>query len=134
MKSPWLVLPLILASAQASSQPLGPKPTLHTPDVILPAVLPYLACLYAERGLPLLRANDGSQVAYDKSVSGCTAARMHAHADAVALLKGKSVPGGQSPEDFVDDALADMDAYVATLPTSHAGQASAQSAVIGIPL
>jgi len=124
----------ILMSAETSSQPLGPRPTLHTPDVILSAVLPYLACLYAQHGLPLLRANDGSQVAYDKSTTDCSAARMRARADAAALLKGKPTPGGQSPDEFIDGALADMDAYVATLPTPHAGEAGAPSAVIGIPL
>lgn len=127
-----LALPLTCLAAGAAGQPLGPRPTLHTPDVILPAVLPYLACLYAEHGLPLLRANDGSQVAYDKSSSDCSAARVRARADAGALLKGKAVPGGQSADEFIDAALADMDAYVATLP--RGGQAEARSTVIGIPL
>jgi len=129
-----LAWPLIWASAAATSQPLGPKPTLHTPDVILSAVLPYLACLYAEHGLPLLRANDGSQVPYEKSASDCSAARTRARADAATLLQGKSVPGGSTPDAFIDQALADMDAYVATLPMPQAGQAEARSTVIGIPL
>ena len=107
-------------------------PTLHTPDVIAPAVLPYLACLYAERGLPLLRATDGSQVAYDKSGSDCSAARTRAGEDAAKLLQGKPVPGGLSAAAFIDQTLADMDAYVASLPMTES--ASAQSAVVGIPV
>ena len=104
-------------------------PTLHTPDVIAPAVMPYLACLYAERGLPLLRATDGSQVTYDKSGSGCATARARATADAAKLLRGKAVPGGLSAGVFIEQTLNDMDAYVASLPVAHA-----QSAVIGIPV
>jgi hypothetical protein len=117
----------------AAQQPLSPMPTLHTPDVIAPAVLPYLACLYAERGLPLLRASDGSQVAYDKSSSDCSAARAQAGADAAKLLQGKPVPDGLSAAAFIDQTLEDMDAYVASLPMAQG--ASAQSgAVIGIPV
>jgi len=63
-RTTWMMAGLPLMCATAMANQLGPKPTLHTPDVIAPAVLPYLACLYAERGLPLLRANDGSQIAY----------------------------------------------------------------------
>ena len=107
-------------------------PTLHTPDVIAPAVLPYLACLYAERGLPLLRATDGSQVAYDKSGSDCSAARTRAGDDAAKLLQGKPVPAGLTAAAFIDQTLADMDAYVASLPMTES--ASAQSAVVGIPV
>jgi hypothetical protein len=117
--------------AGAAPSPLGPKPTLHTPDVIAPAVLPYLACLYAERGLPLLRAADGTQVTYDKSSSDCSAARAQAKAEAAKSLTGKPVPDGRSADEFIDATLADMDAYVASLPqkAQRHGQA-----VIGIPV
>lgn len=128
------MLPLMAATAAAPGQPLGPKPTLHTPDVIAPAVLPYLACLYAERGLPLLRASDGSQVTYDKSTSDCSAARAQATADAGKLLEGRPVPGGVAAAQFIDETLADMDAYVASLPVSRGGHADARSTVIGIPV
>lgn len=129
MKSASIVLLLIMLGSEGRAQPLSPMPTLHTPDVIAPAVLPYLACLYAERGLPLLRATDGSHVAYDKSGSGCSAARARASADAAKLLQGKVVPDGLSAGVFVERTLGDMDAYVASLPVAHA-----QSAVIGIPV
>src|SRR5260221_13341852 len=69
-------------TAAGAQQPLSARPTLHTPDVIAPAVLPYLACLYAERGLPLLRATDGTRVTYDKNSSDCSAARARAVVDA----------------------------------------------------
>src|SRR3954465_11631075 len=107
---------LMFAAPGTGAEPLGPKPTLHTPDVIAPAVLPYLACLYAERGLPLLRATDGTQVTYDKSGSDCSAAGARAIADASKLLEGKTVPGGRAPGAFVEETLTDMDAYVASLP------------------
>src|SRR4051812_46264856 len=97
-----LLLPLICAGAGTRAEPLGPMPTLHTPDVIAPAVLPYLACLYAERGLPLLRATDGAQVTYDKSTKDCSAARVRAIADASKLLQGKAVPDGLSPGLFIE--------------------------------
>jgi hypothetical protein len=97
--------------------------------MIAPAVLPYLACLYAERGLPLLRASDGTQISYDKSSSDCSAARGRATAEAAKLLKGKAIPGSVSAAAFVEETLTDMDAYVASLP-----MAQKQSAVVGIPV
>ena len=132
MKQAFLILPLVLAPAEASTQPLGPKPMLHTPDVISPAVLPYLACLYAERGLSLLRAADGTQVAYDKSGSDCAAARAKAKTDAAKLLDAKPLAAGQDSGTFVEQALDDMDRYVASLPMQQ--QQAAESAVIGIPV
>jgi hypothetical protein len=135
MKRLLLIPALISVSAAAAGQPLGPKPTLHTPDVIAPAVLPYLACLYAERGLPLLKAADGTQVPYDKSGSDCSAAREKAMVDAARLLAGKPVPGGMSESQFADQTLADMDAYVASLPMTQPGQKTGnQLAVVGIPV
>ena len=125
---------LTLACQAAGAQPLGPKPTLHTPDVIAPAVLPYLACLYAERGLPLLGATDGKQVTYDKRGSGCSAARAQAAADAARLLQGKSVPDGLGVAVFVERTLSDMDGYVDSLPKARGFQVHGQSAVIGIPV
>jgi hypothetical protein len=129
-----LIIPIMLMSAAgAAQQPLSPKPTLHTPDVIAPAVLPYLACLYAERGLPLLHATDGTQVTYDKSGSGCSGARARATADAAKLLKDKLVPGGLSAGPFIEQTLSDMDLYVASLPMAAPGHEQAKS-VIGIPV
>ena len=129
-KAGLIVSVLLCPTSYSAAQPLAPKPTLHTPDAIAPAVLPYLACLYAERGLPLLRASDGTQVAYDKSGSGCSAARARARQEAAKALQGKPVPGGLAPGEFIDEALGDMDAYVASLPVG----ASAQGTMIGIPV
>jgi hypothetical protein len=125
---------LAVSATGTAAQPLGARPTLHTPDVIAPAVLPYLACLYAERGLTLLRATDGTQMTYDKSSSDCSAARARAIADAAKLLEGKAVPGGQSPGTFVEETLTDMDAYVASLPMAQSAKPQSESSVIGIPV
>lgn len=126
---------LMLACATtAMGQPLGPKPTLHTPDVIAPAVLPYLACLYAERGLPLLHATDGTRVPYERGGSGCSAARARAIADAAKLLEKNPPPAGTSAAAFIEGTLTDMDRYVASLPVSDGADARSQSAVIGIPV
>jgi hypothetical protein len=129
-----LALPLLCAAPGTRAEPLGPKPTLHTPDVIAPAVLPYLACLYAERGLPLLRAADGAQVAYDKSSKDCSAARAQAVAGASKLLQGKAVPDGLSPGVFIEQTLTDMDGYVASLPISQGTASQPQTGLIGIPV
>jgi hypothetical protein len=137
---PVVIPTLLLLSVAAGAPPVDPsavtraRPQLHTPDQIAPAVLPYLACLYAERGLPLLHASDGAQVAYDKSTSDCSAARSQAKADAAKLLQGKPVPDGVSAGEFIDRTLADMDSYVASLPTSNQAHPSTQAAVIGIPV
>lgn len=133
MTAPYHLFALLAAAAAGTAQPLGPKPTLHTPDLIAPAVLPYLACLYAQRGLPLLRAADGTQVAFDKSSGDCSAARDRARADAAKLLQGNAVPGGIDADLFIEETLGDMDAYVASLPVADADH-SAQREVIGIPL
>ncbi len=126
-----VILPLMWPAA-ATAQPLGQMPTLHTPDIIAPAVLPYLACLYAERGLPLLRATNGAQIAFDKSSGDCSAARTQAKADAARLLAGKAAPGAKSNDEFIEETLADMDQYVAALPVAQGAQAKGQ--VIGIPV
>jgi hypothetical protein len=132
--STWFALAASQAQRVEPTVVTGARPQLHTPDQIAPAVLPYLACLYAERGLPLLRATDGAQVAYDKSTSDCSAARARAQADAAKLLLGEAVPDGLSAGEFIDRTLADMDAYVASLPVAQAGDGRGQSAVIGIPV
>jgi len=131
MKQHFVTLLLVLASANASAQPFGARTMLHTPDVISPAVLPYLACLYAERGLSLLRAADGTHVTYDKSGPDCAAARTKAKADAAKLLAAKPPPAGQDSGTFIEQALDDMDQYVASLPLQ---QQAAATAVIGIPV
>lgn len=133
IKQLCLALFLTASAAPATAQPLSAKPTLHTPDVIAPAVLPYLACLYAERGLPLLRATDGTQMTYDKSGIGCSAARARATADAAKLLERSPPPQGSNARLFIEQTLADMDQYVASLPMADAGHAQTQS-VIGIPV
>jgi hypothetical protein len=132
--STWLALAAAQAQRVEATVVTRARPQLHTPDQIAPAVLPYLACLYAERGLPLLRATDGTEVAYDRSASDCSAARARAQADAAKLLQGKAAPDGSSAGEFIDRTLAEMDAYVASLPLSQAGQRAAQSAIIGIPV
>lgn len=133
MKQLCLAFVLTASAVPVAAQPLGAKPMLHTPDVIAPAVLPYLACLYAERGLPLLDATDGKQVTYDKSGSGCSAARARATADAAKLLQAKPLPAGQNAGAFIEQTLTDMDFYVASLPVTQAGHEQAKS-VIGIPV
>ena len=94
-----------------------PVQTLHTPDEIAPAVLPYLACLYATRGLPLLRGTDGQPISGGTPGPGndCSAVRGHARDDALKLLQGKPMPSAGSPETFVENTLLEMDSYVATL-------------------
>lgn len=119
-------------ASDAAAQPLSIRPTLHTPDAIAPAVLPYLACLYAERGLPLLRGTDGKQVPYEASTKGCAAARARAQADAAKLLEGKPLPEGTSVGAFIEQTLADMDDYVASLPMRDKG--APETDVVGIPV
>src|SRR5205807_2586375 len=68
----------LAVNSAAAAQTVEPAPIvhawpqLHTPDQITPAVLPYLACLYARRGLPPLHAADGAPVAYDHSSPDCS--------------------------------------------------------------
>ena len=128
-------LALIAVNNGAAAQAAGPAadtrewPQLHTPDVVTPAVVPYLACLYAERGLPALRGSDGALIAYDKSGNGCSAARARALTDAAKLLEEKSTPDGSSPLDFAQRTISDIDAYVASLPNVGEG-----GVAIGVPL
>ena len=131
MNRTFLILPLLLVSAAVAGQP-NFRETLHTPDIISQAVLPYLACLYAERGLPLLRAADGKQVTYGNGGRDCAAARAKAKADAAKLLDTKPLPAGQDSGAFIEQALDDMDQYVASLPMQQ--QAQSDTSVVGIPL
>jgi hypothetical protein len=129
----------ILVTLAAAVQAVDPsaatraEPVLHTPDAITPAVLPYLACLYAERGLPFVRASDNSQIPVDKSDRNCTATRRRAKEDAVKLLSNKPIPGGVAPADYVENALSDMESYVAALPVRQSSDTSKQP-VVGVPI
>jgi hypothetical protein len=117
-----LFLAALLASAGAQSEMSNPAalPTrsLHTPDEIAPAVLPYLACLYASRGLPLLRGTDGRPISTGEQGEGsdCSVVRSRAQEEALKLVKGKQLPDKTSPESFVEGTLEEMDNYVASLP------------------
>jgi len=132
-----LLLPLLAnvsatdeAQAHSVSQVAQQMRQLHTPDAIAPVVLPYLACLYAARGLPLLRGSDGAQVSYDESGNDCSAARRRARADALKLLEDKPIPDATSPDAFVEQTLLEMEQYVASLPVPDAHGA----AVTGLPV
>src|SRR5438067_2401192 len=81
-----------VGSAARSNPVTQLRAELHTPDEIAPAVLPYLACLYSARGLPLLRGRDGVQVEFEASGDDCSAERRLAIVNALKLLKGKPVP------------------------------------------
>jgi hypothetical protein len=76
--APMLAISMAFATG-ASAHPVDTSAVtrsqseLHTSDAIAPAVLPYLACLYAVRGLPFLRGSDGKQISYDKSDRDCSA-------------------------------------------------------------
>jgi len=134
------MLPILVTFAAGAVQPIDSsavtraEPQLHTPDVIAPAVLPYLACLYASRGLPLLKGSDGSQIGYDKSDGDCSAARKQAEAGALKILEQKPVPGGTKPLTFVENALSQMDAYVGSLPGGQSRDHSTPSSVVGLPM
>lgn len=136
---------ILVAAAMASgagAQPVGSaigattNASLHTPDLIAPAVLTYLACLYAARGLPLLRGSDGRQIGVrGERGNDCTEIRRKAQADAIELIGGKTLPDGVAPDLFVEEALTAMDRHVASLPApSDRGTAGALPMVTGTPV
>src|SRR4051794_9314365 len=131
---------LMAFAAPASAQPVDTSPAtqaqaaLHTPDVIASAVRPYAACLYGVRGLPLLLGTNGAPVTYDKKDGDCSAERQRARAAALKLLANTPVPGGITAAAFVDGTLADMDAFVATLPARRSGGSSGRAPAVGIPM
>jgi hypothetical protein len=133
------MLPILMAlAAGTAGQALEANPAntqqvfLHTPDSIAPAVMPYLACLYAERGLPFLKGSDGGQIAFDKGDSDCSATKSRAEADAIKLIANKPIPGGASPVQYVQAALADMEVYVASLPLRQNGDKTGSA--VGLPI
>lgn len=106
-----------LAVAQGASpvETLATDPHFHAPDEVVPAVLPYLACLYATRGLPLLNGTEGQPIVSKTAIGGdCSGVRQQAEKDALALL-AKKPAAGASPERIVADTLSSMDSYVAAL-------------------
>jgi len=90
---PILMMLAAPTAAQTSSPMTLPQSVLHTPDMISPAVLPYLACLYGIHGLPVLKGNDGNEIAFDKNDSNCSATKRRAKTEALKLIADKSVPG-----------------------------------------
>lgn len=116
---PALIAAILMSVAGPTAMPVQ---SLHTPDQIAPAVLPYLACLFAARGLPLLRGTDGKPITTERPTNGdCSTAKIHARREALKLLEGKELPKHASPEAFVDDTLFKMDSYVASMPSQSSG-------------
>jgi hypothetical protein len=120
------VIPVILMAAAISATQAAAEPVpsadlsadlhFHAPDEIVPAVLPYLACLYASRGLPLLNGTDRQAIAAKVAVGAdCTAVRRQAEQNALTLLRSRPDNNGRSPDALVASTLASMDGYVATL-------------------
>ena len=116
---PILMMLAAPSAAQTSSPMTLPQSVLHTPDMISPAVLPYLACLYGIHGLPVLKGNDGNEIAFDRNDSNCSATKRRAKTEALKLIADKSVPGSATPTQYVDSALADIESYVASQPGSQ---------------
>lgn len=138
MVAPVLTVALALAGAPPdrpvdTSLVTQPQSVLHTPDAILPAVLPYIACLYGLRGLPFVAATNAKRISYDKSDGTCLAERQRATAGAVRLLKGKTIPGGVSATAYIESVLSDVDASVATLPIAQSRETARHSPIAGTP-
>src|SRR3954447_8989915 len=116
-----LNLAVALGQAQAAPEPMPIADTsadlhFHAPDQIVPAVLPYLACLYASRGLPLLNGTDRQSIASKVGVRGdCSGARPQAEKEAIALLRDKADSSGGASATIVADTLSSMDTYVGAL-------------------
>lgn len=118
---------LMLMAAMQSGEPdvaTTVRRALHTPDAIAPAVLPYLACLYASRGLTLLNATDDRPMIADNIGIGddCAPVRQRAHDDALKLLASRPESAGTDRLSVVAQALADIEAHVKSLPSSDAGE------------
>jgi hypothetical protein len=112
------LLPMLIASAGSSGTDsthisFGPLAVLHTPDAIAPALMPYLACVQAQRGSSLLKVTMGGEVHYDKNDRNCSATRKQSLADALKLLDQATIPTG-SKSDYVENALNEIDAYFAS--------------------
>src|SRR3954471_8073183 len=105
-----------LAQAAPPAQPIVDSSAdlhFHAPDQIVPAVLPYLACLYASRGLPLLNGTDRQSIASKVGVGGdCSGVRRQAEKEAIALLRDKADSSGAASATIVADTLSSMDTYV----------------------
>ena len=132
------VLPILMTfAASTPAQPIDTSPVtqarsvLHTPDAIAPAVLPYVACLYAVRGLPFVLGSNGRHISYATSDGNCSAERRRAKADAIKLLENKPIPGGGAATSYVENVLAEIDVFVGPV---RGAQASTPSPPVGIPL
>lgn len=103
---------------------------VNTPDVVLPAMLPYVSCLVTMRGLPLVV--HGQRVDGKTTSGDCSAKRARARAEALNLLSGKPAPGGVSKSAFVDSVLANIDASASRLPTTIGDKSHRTTSVVGI--
>jgi hypothetical protein len=135
------ILSLLLAFATSPPvQPIDTSPVtqgqsaLHTPDAIAPAILPYAACLYGARGLPLLLGRNGAHISYDKSDRDCSTARRRAKTAALKSLENKRIPDGITPTEYVENALAEIDAFVGSLTVRQRAGTSPRPPAVGIPV
>ena len=133
------MLPILMSFAATSAPDTGhvlfaSPPLLHTPEAIAPAVLPYLDCLFARRGVPFLKVTLGNPISYDTNDRDCSATRKRAKADALRMLEHARVPGSVTPTAYIENALSNMDAYVASLPERSVGNNSANSSRSGLSI
>lgn len=113
---PMPLLPILIAAAAADGSShitFGPLAVLHTPDVLTPAVVPYVACLQAQHGLPLLKVTVAGEDDYDKNDKDCLATRKRSQAAAMKLLQESKIPTTAKSE-YVEKSLAEIDAYFAS--------------------
>ncbi len=118
-----LVLSL-LSTTQVYAQPVRTVETtekigsIKVPDEIAPAVGPYLTCRIMASGTPLVV--EGKPVSYNlPGQTDCAKVRENAAREAEKLLIRKGMSDKTERQAFVDKALADVDAFTATLATPH---------------
>lgn len=120
-----LTIAIALAStAQADPQPSRTVETtekvgsIKVPDEIAPAVGPYITCRIMASGTPLIV--DGKPVNYNlPGQTDCAKVRENAAREADKLLARQGMGDRAQRQAFVDKALADADAFTATLATPN---------------
>lgn len=103
--------PIRLPSSTSTSQ----VASLHIPDEIAPAVLPYMSCRLGSAGVPLRRSRDGADVAPAVAVGAdCSDSRAEAARHAEAMLRAQRRGSRSDRRAFVERVLLSIDDFVTT--------------------
>jgi hypothetical protein len=102
----------------ASDRPMG---HLNIPDEIAPAIVPYVNCVMASRGVQMRSSGNAVQAPAVPAGSDCTPARAEAARQADAMLAGQHRGSRQQRQALIERTLTNVDNFAAASSTPPPG-------------